>query len=101
VYLFADLNENGTFDSGETERTYTVQGSISISRFCGTLSNGTTLCSNNGLSGLDVTYLRPEGATTIKQYPSGSVYATSTIYLTGGGLTREIQLSSGGKIESQ
>jgi hypothetical protein len=63
--LFADLNNNGTYDAGTDAlvQTYKVGGGFQISKFCGILSTGVKECwlSSGGgtISWLSIYFRRP------------------------------------------
>jgi prepilin-type N-terminal cleavage/methylation domain-containing protein len=82
--LFADLNNNGTYDVGTDAavQTYQVGGGFALSKFCGVLANSTRECwLNSGggtLSWLSVYFKRPNPDAIFKS-STGNTYLSAYI----------------------
>ncbi len=96
--LFADIDNDGLFDTGESERVYALPQSITIADVCGKLPLGTEECSSGDVVGIDIVFKRPGPDPTIKRFPSGTVYSETNIHLTSGGQAgRTVRVTESGQ----
>jgi len=98
--LFADLNDNGWYDTGEGQKTFNLGSGYSISNFCA-VAVGTSYCSTTGsISTLAVLFKRPNPDAQFTEYPERSVAISSAyIQLHGpGGDTRAVKVTTTGQI---
>jgi len=57
--LFADLNNDGKYEAGESIKTFTLNNGYSILDICATAGGGTVYCKADGLTQLDIVFRRP------------------------------------------
>lgn len=57
--LFADLNNNGKYDNGESVKVFTLGSGYQISNICATTGGGQQYCPSSGLTYLDIIFRRP------------------------------------------
>lgn len=118
--LFADLNNNGTYNTGEDVRVYTLGNGYVISDFCATEAAGGAIdCWRGGVgllgssppATMSIVFRRPNpeacfttnlSPSTCAMVPSGTLYKSASIQIqfTGGdtGSTRSIYINSTGQI---
>ena len=97
--LFADANNNGACDSGETVQSITLNNGYLITQFCATRNTSLTRCSTDTLTSLAILFKRPNPDAIISTNISGESYASAKIQITGpGGDTRSVTISATGQI---
>lgn len=88
--LFADLNSNGKYDSGEDVKVFTLGTGYSVSKFCVTGTNSgspVTQCSNTTISSLSIVFKRPNPDATFAALKNdgtaiaGDVYSSANVQL--------------------
>ncbi len=110
--LFADLNSNGKYDSGEDVKVFTLGTGYTVSQFCATGANGgsaVTRCSPSVINSVSVVFKRPNpdaqfyadfNGTPV----SGDIYSSVTIQIQSQGDTtavRKATVTSTGLISAQ
>jgi prepilin-type N-terminal cleavage/methylation domain-containing protein len=88
--LFADLNNNGHYDTGENIKVFSFSTGYAVSQFCVTginSGNPVTQCSNTTISSLSILFKRPNPdaqftALNASGNPiSGDIYTSATIQM--------------------
>jgi prepilin-type N-terminal cleavage/methylation domain-containing protein len=104
--LFADLNNNGVYDSGTDPitQTYQIGAGFQISRFCGKLATGPLHCSDDAgspISWLVVYFKRPNPDALFSSSATGESYAGACVQLAAANdptNTHTVNVSSTGEI---
>ena len=103
--LFADTNNNGLYDGGDTViETFTIGRGFTLSQFCATTttSGGVQQCSPSSISALSITFRRPNPEPTIRTNLSGYTYSSASITVSSAsGSTRTVTVGAAGEIEVQ
>lgn len=108
--LYADLNNNGTYDNGEVVKLYNLGQGYTLSQICATNGSGTRVCSGaGGVTSLSINFRRPNPDACITTNLNAAAcavgavaaYATSSVQVqnTGDpGSSRSIYISATGQI---
>jgi hypothetical protein len=111
--LFADLNNNGQYDTGEDIKVFSLNNGYSITQFCVTgvnSGNPVTQCSNTTISSLSILFKRPNPdaqftALNASGNPiAGDVYSSAHIQLQNNGdpsSSRSVTVTNTGLISAQ
>lgn len=95
--LFADLDLDGEYDSGETVNTFRIGKGYSLGRICGLTASASTL--NCDLTWLTIYFTRPNTDALFKSSQSGEAYSAAFIeFMSEGASTRAIKITSTGQI---
>ncbi len=109
--LFADFNNNGTYDDGEVVKVFNLGNGYSVSKICAA-AGATQYCNTNaGVTWLSILFRRPNpdacfttnlSSSACATSPSGVVYSSGSIQIqsNGGdaGTTRSINVNTTGQI---
>jgi prepilin-type N-terminal cleavage/methylation domain-containing protein len=84
--LFADLNNNGVYDSATDAvvQTYQIGAGFQISKFCGILTGGTRHCSTDAsspITWLNIYFKRPVPDALFKSSTTGETYGGAYIQI--------------------
>lgn len=82
--LYADLNNNGAYDSGTDAmvQNYQIGGGFQISQFCGILAGGTKHCNTTGdISSLAIYFKRPNPDALFVSSSPGDTYTGAYIQI--------------------
>jgi len=100
--IFADIDKNKTFDvSDGTEEVFSIGQGYSIARVCGTTPSSIERCSNtDGISVLDITFIRPDPDAYIRiDSDAATAYQSARIVVRSPqGKEREVTVESTGQI---
>ena len=109
--LFADINNNGQYDTGEEVQVYKLSNGYAISKFCATTGTGTPRCwsaASPDISDLTILFRRPNPdscfATSISSNACqtgaspAETYASGYIQIQSGSDTRSITITLSGQI---
>jgi len=111
--LFADLNNNGQYDTGEAIKVFSLNTNYVVNKFCviGINSgNPVTQCSNTTISSLSILFKRPNPDAQFTALNSsgnpiaGDVYSSANLYLQNQGdpsSSRSVTVTSTGLISAQ
>lgn len=80
--LFADINGNGTYDSGEEQETFTLRSGYTILNFCAVTNPSTYACKTGGTAGtlgsLTIYFKRPNPDARFTALDSGDTPVVGT-----------------------
>lgn len=100
--LYADVNDNNTYDSGEAVETYTIGRGYALNRFCGVLQGvSSTHCSNDAspIDWMVVYFKRPNPDALFSSSQGGEAYSAAFVeFISDNGDTRAAKVSSTGQI---
>ncbi len=101
--FFADTNVSKRYEAGTDSivQTYTVGQGHTVKRFCGTLSDGSSQCSDspsNPIHSLDVVFFRPDPDANISSENPGFYSGALVTVASPSGETRTITVQSTGQI---
>jgi hypothetical protein len=98
--LFGDVNDNVTYDSGESIVAYAMRTGYGLSEMCATRSDGAVRCATrNEISTLTIMFKRPEPDAIIRSDVLTETYRDATFtLLSPAGSTRSVTVTSTGQI---